>query len=120
MQPLYAATTGKTLNWNAFCWEAFARAKDALMSVSVLAYLPIVSIICRGSNFDQKILRNHLVCELHCKQCKWVDGSYFLKVNQLRKTKGIGKIAQRIFRGIGTGLFGCGEDGYIGREVYKS
>ena len=52
------------------------------------------------------------VCKLHGKHCKWAAGSYFLKADQRSKTKDMGKTAQRVFRGIGTLLLGCEEDGY--------
>ena len=45
---------------------------------------------------------------------KQAAGSYFQKAYQRSKTKDMGKsgkTAQRVFRGIGTGLLGCGEDG---------
>ena len=46
------------------------------------------------------------------KHFKWAAGSYFQKADQRSKTTDMGKTAQRIFWGIGTGLFGCSEDGY--------
>ena len=66
------------------------------------------SIASGGKKDDDKAK----VYELHGKHFKWVAGSYFQKINQRSKTKGMGKTAQIIFKGIGTGLFGCGGDGF--------
>ena len=38
MRPLYRATSGKRLTWSNECDEAFAKAKDALITAPVLAY----------------------------------------------------------------------------------
>ena len=62
----------------------------------------------KGHEYEEK------VCKLYGKHCKWAAGllaAIFKKLTSEARPKDIGKTAQRIFRGIGTGLFGCGEDG---------